>query len=291
MAFIETRFPDDISYGASGGPGFVTDVVSVNSGAEQRNSVWSEARCAWDVAHGVRNESQLATLIAFFRVMVGRANGFRFKDWADYQTTTTSGLLSTAGVGDGTPAYQLYKTYILGANSHKRKITKPVASSYTVYRGGVAKTEGGAAGNYALNTTTGVVTWVADASSNASAVTVGATTQVTLAANPGTLVAAQKLYLTGFTGTHAALLNSLAHTINSVSGSGPYVFTLATNTAGKTITVGTGAGAKYPQASETLTWAGEFDVPARFDTDQMRSSIISYNLHSWGQIPVVEIRV
>ncbi len=43
MAFIETRFPDDISYGAAGGPGYQTDVVTVNSGAEQRNAAWQDA--------------------------------------------------------------------------------------------------------------------------------------------------------------------------------------------------------------------------------------------------------
>ena len=290
MAFIETRFPDDISLGAVGGPGFDTEVITVNSGSEQRNAIWQDARGTWDVSHGVRTDTQLATLIAFFRVMGGRAKGFRFKDWQDYAVTVSNGLLGTAGIGDGTPAFQLHKSYTTAANTHYREITKPVSGSTAVYRGGVAQTEGAGAGNYALSTTTGIVTFVADASSNASAVTVGATTQVTIAANPGTLIAGQKLYLSGFTGAHAADLNSLAHTINSVSGAGPYVFTLATNTAGRTITVGSGVGAKYPQATETLTWAGEFDVPVRFDTDQMRTAILTSWLHSWGNIPVVEIR-
>jgi uncharacterized protein (TIGR02217 family) len=35
----------------------------------------------------------------------------------------------------------------------------------------------------------------------------------------------------------------------------------------------------------------EFDVPARFDTDQMDLTIETYQLGSWGQVPVVEIRV
>ena len=290
MAFIETRFPDDISLGATGGPGFDTEVISVNSGSEQRNSIWQDAKCAWDVSHGVRTDAQLAVLIAFFRVMKGKAKGFRFKDWQDYLVTTSNGLLGTAGVGDGTPTYQLQKTYTLAGNTEYREITKPVSGTTGVYRGGVLKTAGVGAGNYALDTTTGIVTWVADASSNASAITVGATTQVTLAANPGTLIAGQKLYLSGFTGADAALLNSLAHTINSVTGVGPYVFTLATVTTGKTITVGSGVGKKYPQATEALTWAGEFDVPARFDTDQMRTAILTAWLHSWGNIPVVETR-
>ena len=35
----------------------------------------------------------------------------------------------------------------------------------------------------------------------------------------------------------------------------------------------------------------EFDVPARFDTDQMELTIETYELGSWGQIPVVELRI
>ena len=76
----------------------------------------------------------------------------------------------------------------------------------------------------------------------ASAITAGATTTVVLAANPGTLAAGGLLRLDGFTGADAALLNGLDHTVNSVSGAGPYTFVLATNTAGKTITLGQGAG-------------------------------------------------
>ena len=291
MAFIETRCPDDISYGATGGPGFQTDVVRVNSGAEQRNSLWQDALCSYNVSHGVRNETQLATLIAFFRVMAGRASGFRFKDWQDYQATTSTGLLGTGGVGTGLPTYQLQKSYATGGSTVYREITKPVSGTTTIYRGGVAQTAGAGAGNYALDTTTGIVTFVADASSAASSVTPGATTQVVLAANPGTLIAGKLLYLSGFTGADAAYLNGLAHTINSVSGAGPYTFTLATDTSGKTITLGTGLGAKYAQASEALTWAGEFDVPCRFDTDQMSTNILAYGLHGWGSVPIVEVRV
>jgi uncharacterized protein (TIGR02217 family) len=34
----------------------------------------------------------------------------------------------------------------------------------------------------------------------------------------------------------------------------------------------------------------EFDVPARFDSDQMDITIETYQLGSWGQIIIVEIR-
>jgi hypothetical protein len=33
-----------------------------------------------------------------------------------------------------------------------------------------------------------------------------------------------------------------------------------------------------------------FDVPVRFDTDHMAVTIETYQLHSWQQIPIVELR-
>ena len=87
MGFVEEQFPTDISYGSSGGPEFSTDIVTAQSGHEQRNSNWAEARARYNVAHGVKSQTQLDALIAFFRARKGRACGFRFKDWIDYKAS------------------------------------------------------------------------------------------------------------------------------------------------------------------------------------------------------------
>ncbi len=94
--FHEVQFPPDISYGASGGPGYSTTVVTTVSGHERRNANWAMARGRWNVAHGLKKREQVAELIAFFRARRGRAYGFRFKDWTDYQAFAQS-----LGVGDG----------------------------------------------------------------------------------------------------------------------------------------------------------------------------------------------
>ena len=290
MSFVESpRFPDDIAYNAQSGPMYSTDVVAVASGFEKRNQNWSAARLRFDVGF-TRTQAQLDALVAFFHAMKGRALGFRIKDHSDYSATAADGRIGTA-VGDGTPGpHQLRKRYTSGSNTTDRDITKPV--SVAVYRDGVLKT---LTTHYTLDITTGEVTWVHDATANASSITVGASTQVVLPTNPGTLTAGQKLYLSGFTGADSALVNGLAHTINSVTGSGPYTFTLATNTSGKTITLGSGVGRKYPQASEALTWAGEFDVPARFDTDELRYQMLESGpgrrMYQLASVPVVEIKI
>lgn len=288
--FIETpRFPENISYGSTGGPGFNTDVVFVSSGFENTNQNWAQSKCEFEASHGLKTQAQLDDLVTFFRICAGRATFFRYKDWSDFSVTTSQGRISTAAVGDGTPGpMQLVKRYTWGSYTTDRLIKKPTASpAPSVYRAGVLKT---LTTHYTMDLL-GNVTWGSDASSSASSITPGATTQVVLGANPGTLIAGQKIYLTGFAGTDAALVNNLAHTINSVSGSGPYTFTLATVTTGKTITLGSGAGAKYPQATEALTWSGEFDVPCRFDTDKMKVSLAFYQGFEWSQIPIVEVRL
>lgn len=306
MSFLETpRFPDLLARGLTGGPEFKTDVIVVGSGHEQRNRNWQQARLRWDAATAVRTLTEWQSIADHFYAVGGRQYGFRLRDPADQAATTANGLLQplnssgdnagTIGVGYGVPTYQLYKRYTRGALTYDREIRKPASGLVTLYRAASPVTLGASAGNAAINTATGVVTFVADASSNASAVTVGATTQVVLAANPGTLTNGQRLYLSGFAGADATLLNGLSHLINSVSGSGPYTFVLATNTAGKTITLGSGVGSKYPQASEALTWAGTFDVPVRFDVDHLQQTLITRQvsgdyLVQAASIPIVEVR-
>lgn len=160
MAFIEVRFPTDIAYGSAGGPEYSTDIVITHSGYEQRNVNWSQARARYNVAHGVKTQAQLDTLIAFFRARKGRADGFRFKDWTDY-----AAMGQTIGVGDGSnTVFQCVKRYVSGGSSEIRRIAKPVAGTVSIYLGGVLQS--GSA--YALDTVSGQVTFVTAPASGVS---------------------------------------------------------------------------------------------------------------------------
>ena len=68
MSFIEIQFPTDISYGAVGGPIYSTDVVTMFSGHEQRNSNWKNARGKYNIASGVKTESEWHNLIALLHI-------------------------------------------------------------------------------------------------------------------------------------------------------------------------------------------------------------------------------
>lgn len=50
-------------------------------------------------------------------------------------------------------------------------------------------------------------------------------------------------------------------------------------------------------SAANVTWAGEFDVPMRFDTDKLDGRIVTRQadggglLHEWDSIPVIEVPV
>lgn len=285
MAFYEIQFPPEVARGAKGGPGFMTDVVVLNSGYEQRNQRWSAARRRWNVAHGVKSQTQLDALIAFFNVVYGRTHGFRFKDWSDYATTTTTGYLGTGAVGTGAPTYQLYKHYTNAAGSVNRLISKPVSGSVTPYRAGSPITAGAGAGQYSIDTATGILTMVADSSKVINAITKANPGKITTSTAHG-FTNGQAIYLAAIGGMTE--LNGTVVTITVVDTTN---FTIGVNTSAYTTYTSGGTAAKYPQSSETMTCVSEFDVPARFDTDEMMPQVDDYGVYSWGEIPVVEIRV
>jgi uncharacterized protein (TIGR02217 family) len=151
MSFAETRFPADISYGSAGGPEFSTDVIVTQSGHEQRNSNWVMARARYNVAYGVKSKEQLAELITFFRARKGQAEGFRYKDWTDFEAV---GQLLGTGNGSNRD-FPLIKTYANGGTTRTRFITKPVAGTVKIYLNSVLQTSG-----VTVNMEIGVVTLV-----------------------------------------------------------------------------------------------------------------------------------
>ena len=127
--FFEIRFPDDISYGVTGGPEFKTDIVTVGGGQEQRNINWQQARRKYNAYHGVKVEDQFNKLLNFFHVVNGKGYGFRFKDWSDYKAQ-----YQAVAWGDGaTTQFQCCKNYVVGSTAHVRTIKKLVAGTVRVF--------------------------------------------------------------------------------------------------------------------------------------------------------------
>lgn len=158
--FDEVRFPDDISKGSAGGPERMTEVVTLGSGHEERNSVWADSRRRYDAGLGLRDIDDLHEVIEFFEARSGRHIGFRWKDWVDCKSTSPKRAVSSddqlIATGDGTTTeFQLVKTYTSGPRTYTRDIVKPVAGTVLVEVGGVELSEGP---GFTVDTTTGVVT-------------------------------------------------------------------------------------------------------------------------------------
>lgn len=154
--FAELRFETGyIIYGTQGGVEFNTEIVEVNSGAETRNSVWNYAKGKWDFGDRKLSDTELTAIITFFRARKGRKQGFRFKDWADYNDGG-AGILGLTGLSDGTAGpVQMVKKYVSGADTDYRLIRKPVAGTIKVFKNAVQ------IANWTIDTTTGLITLTA----------------------------------------------------------------------------------------------------------------------------------
>lgn len=120
--FIESRFPESVSYGSSGGPGFKTSVFTVDSGIAHANAEWTRLRGKYTVEFDGVSEEDINAVCAFFYVARGMALGFRYKDWSDYQLTDQYVL-----VGNGVDVtFQISKRYQSGPAYFNRPIRKLV---------------------------------------------------------------------------------------------------------------------------------------------------------------------
>lgn len=152
MAFFEELFPAEISANMTGGPRFVTSKAYMASGQRDTNREALYPLHEFSLAHPVQDRHSFEALRAFFWVVGGDADAFRFKDWSDHLATTanTSTTLVSTGV------YQLNRVYSYGARSFTRPIQKPVAGAR------IWRTRGGVpadiTGTSTLDATTGRVT-------------------------------------------------------------------------------------------------------------------------------------
>ncbi len=175
-AFHEVRFPVDIGIRSKGGPERRTEIVTLGSGREERNSRWAHARRRYDAGYGVRSLATLSQVIGFFEERRGRLYGFRFKDRTDFRSTANGAppqmTDQVLGIGTGSrAAFALIKTYGGSFAPYQRPISKPVAGSVLVAAAGQVKTLGT---HYTLDASTGVITFTAgNIPANGASVTAG----------------------------------------------------------------------------------------------------------------------
>ncbi|WP_373087038.1 DUF2460 domain-containing protein [Sneathiella sp.] len=153
MSFHELRFPTRVSYGAIGGPRFSTTVQILNSGFEQRNINWAEARREYTVDISPSRGEEWAAVLSFFHARRGRAYGFRLKDFSDFIMAE-----QVIGSGDGTATdFQIFKRYIDDdalAPAYDRPLKKIVADSVSVMLDDAPQTDG-----WTVDIATGIISF------------------------------------------------------------------------------------------------------------------------------------
>lgn len=251
--------------------------VQTQSGYQSININWTRSLRQFTFGVVPMPMAAWGAIRSIFELTEGGAYGLLLEDPSDFRVSTVDGFLQplalgvsagAIGLGYGVPTMQLNQRITYLSRTKDRPITRPRATSdgTVIYRGGAAVAAGASPGNVAVNADTGVATFVADSSSTVTNVTVGSSTAVTLTAALAGLAIGGRLYLAGLTGADSAFLNGQSWQISNISGGGLNVYTLAVATTGKTITAA-GSGYKYPQASESLKWAGRFYLPVHFHDD------------------------
>lgn len=210
MAFHNIQFPTNLSYGSTGGPERLTEIVALANGFEERNSPWAHARRRYDAGFGLRSLDDLDQILAFFEARRGQLHAFRWKDWTDYKSCGLNAQITALdqriAQGDGiTTQFQLIKRYVSGSETYIRPIRKPVKNTVYVALGNDPKVENQ---EFTVDAETGIIT-----------------------------------------------------------------FALA------------------PDIGAEISAGFEFDVPARFDTDSLQTSVAAFRAGELPNIPIIEVRV
>lgn len=163
MAFLEDpRLPVDVERHAVGGPRLKRTIIPLSSGFERRNQDWEQTLGTWDISYGLTSEANLEAVVDHWYATRTGIDGFRFKDWSDFQIGNTfSGDVSTRqqiGLGDDTTVnFQVFKRRTRGAVFFDRTIKKLVSGTLRVFLEGVEQND---PADYTVDLDTGIITFV-----------------------------------------------------------------------------------------------------------------------------------
>lgn len=175
MGFHNEEFPLVVGYGTTGGFGWKTSIIEMDSGQDQRVGRRSIFRKEFDARTGIRTLADFSLVRHFAASRRGSLHSFKVKDYADFTTGlndvgTPTNLDVVLGTGNASNKdFQLRKRYGGVTYGVYWNITKPVSGTTAVALDGVAKTLGT---DYTLNLLTGIVSFVT-APANGVAVTAG----------------------------------------------------------------------------------------------------------------------
>lgn len=127
MAFFEQLFPPRISRNAEGGPRFLVSKAYGSNGQRITNRDASMPLHEYRISKPAELQRDFDELRAFFYVVGGDADAFRFKDWSDFKARADNTTLTP--VAGAANTWQLCRTYSFGTRMFVRPIYKPVAGA------------------------------------------------------------------------------------------------------------------------------------------------------------------
>ncbi|MBS7669328.1 DUF2460 domain-containing protein [Croceicoccus gelatinilyticus] len=156
----DVRLPENWSKGSSGGAAFMTYVVPLDSGHEDREERWEDPLAQYDIAHNARSPADIAALRAFHRARRGASRAFLLKDWIEYTShadgrSDPSATDQPLGTGDGaTTVFDIVKRYGDAGGTYDQPVKWPVAGTVVVAFDGVVQV-----GGYTVQRGDGTVTF------------------------------------------------------------------------------------------------------------------------------------
>lgn len=128
--------PENIEIGAVRGPQFLTDVLDLSGGNEQRSIRWEDARLVFDLSYAPMPVADARRIEAMFYARRGRARSYLVRDPLDHK-----GVLEVLGAGDGARRdFQLVRVYEPTGTSYVREIRHPKEGTVAVFVDSVATT-------------------------------------------------------------------------------------------------------------------------------------------------------
>jgi len=147
MSFSEERLDLGYDYGTVATITTKTSIIESKNGTEQRTPQWYQPLLQFNIGERSETNDQLDQFIAFYTARKGAFQGFRFKDWSDYQFSTIITLNANRQA-------QLFKAYFVAGFTVKRPLVKIVPGSILVSVGNSPVTTG-----WTVNFNTGIITF------------------------------------------------------------------------------------------------------------------------------------
>lgn len=146
--YLNAYLEECMAYGFSGGPTFLTQIVTLRNGQERRNAMWDQPKHVFTTNYQNIDKDSFRQIKRMFMTCRGMATAFKFKDWLDYQANNED-----FAVGDGIKkTFQLAKTSVTDSIQYFRYV-------YSIRPDAVVMINDVAATGYTIDNDRGIVTF------------------------------------------------------------------------------------------------------------------------------------